>query len=85
MEGLDSAHKLAIIIPLTYGVKVPFEEIYVEGISRVDALDIKFAWDMNYKIKLLSILINTPDGIEARVHPTLIPFRYLLLPTSTTT
>jgi len=78
VEGLDSAHKLAIIIPLTYGVKVPFEEIYVEGISSVDALDIRFAGELGYKIKLLSILVNTPGGIEARVHPTLIPFRYLL-------
>jgi homoserine dehydrogenase len=78
VEGYDSAHKLAIIIPLTYGVKVPFEDIYVEGISNVDALDIKFAGEMGYKIKLLSILVNTPEGIEARVHPTLIPFRYLL-------
>ncbi|MBN1882502.1 MAG: homoserine dehydrogenase [Deltaproteobacteria bacterium] len=78
VEGFDSAHKLAITIPLTYGVKIPYKDIYVEGISHVDALDITFAGELGYKIKLLSILVNTPDGIEARVHPTLIPFRYLL-------
>lgn len=78
IEGLDSAHKLAIIIPLTYGVKVDMADIYVEGISKVDALDIRFAKEMGYKIKLLSLLIKTKDGIEARVHPTMIPFRYLL-------
>ncbi len=78
IEGLDSAHKLAIVIPLTYGVKVDMADIYVEGISRVDALDIRFAKEMGYKIKLLSLLVKTKDGIEARVHPTMIPFRYLL-------
>jgi homoserine dehydrogenase len=78
IEGWDSAHKLAIIIPLTYGVKVDMADIYVEGISKVDTLDIQFAREMGYKIKLLSILARTPDGIEARVHPTMIPFRYLL-------
>jgi homoserine dehydrogenase len=78
IEGLDSAHKLAIIIPLTYGVKVDMADIHVEGISKVDPLDIGFAKEMGYKIKLLSLLVKTKDGIEARVHPTMIPFRYLL-------
>ena len=78
IEGLDSAHKLAIIIPLTYGVKVDMADIYVEGISKVDPLDIRFAKEMGYKIKLLSLLVKTQDGIEARIHPTMIPFRYLL-------
>ncbi len=78
IEGLDSAHKLAIIIPITYGVKVDYEDIYTEGISKVDPIDIKFADEMGYKIKLLSILKDTKDGLEARVHPVMIPFRYLL-------
>ncbi len=78
IEGIDSAHKLAIIIPITYGVKVDFEDIYVEGISKIDPIDIEFAGEMGYKVKLLSILKDTEEGIEARVHPTLIPFRYLL-------
>lgn len=78
IEGIDSAHKLEIIIPLTYGVKVDFDDIYVEGISKVDSLDIQYAAELGYKIKLLSILVNTKTGLEARVHPTMIPFRYLL-------
>lgn len=78
ISGYDSAHKLSIIIPLTYGVKVDLADIYVEGIENVDSLDIRFAADLGYKIKLLSILIKTPNGIEARVHPTMIPYRYLL-------
>jgi homoserine dehydrogenase len=78
IEGHDTAHKLAIIIPLTYGVKIDYADIHVEGISKIQAIDIRFAREMGYKIKLLAILVSTSDGIEARVHPTLIPFRYLL-------
>ncbi len=78
IEGYDTAHKLAVIIPLTYGVKIDYTDIHIEGISQIQAIDIRFAGEMGYKIKLLAILVSTSDGIEARVHPTLIPFRYLL-------
>ncbi len=78
IEGYDTAHKLAVIIPLTYGVKIDYTDIHIEGISQIQAIDIRFAREMGYKIKLLAILVSTSDGIEARVHPTLIPFRYLL-------
>ncbi|MBN2223376.1 MAG: homoserine dehydrogenase [Deltaproteobacteria bacterium] len=78
IEGYDTAHKLAVIIPLTYGVKIDYADIHVEGISNIQSIDIRFAREMGYKIKLLAILVSTPGGIEARVHPTLIPFRYLL-------
>jgi homoserine dehydrogenase len=78
IEGYDTAHKLAVIIPLTYGVKIDYSDIHIEGISQIQAIDIRFAREMGYKIKLLAILVSTSDGIEARVHPTLIPFRYLL-------
>ena len=78
IEGYDTAHKLAVIIPLTYGVKIDYTDIHIEGISQIQAIDIRFAREMGYRIKLLAILVSTSDGIEARVHPTLIPFRYLL-------
>jgi homoserine dehydrogenase len=78
IEGHDTAHKLAIIIPLTYGVKIDYADLHVEGISKVQSVDIRFAREMGYRMKLLAILVSTPEGIEARVHPTLIPFRYLL-------
>ncbi len=78
IEGSDSAHKLAILAFLAYGIPFPFKEIYTEGISQISPLDIGFASEFGYKIKLLAIAKSTDGGIELRVHPTMIPKDYLI-------
>jgi homoserine dehydrogenase len=78
VEGVDAAHKLAILIKLAFGVKVPFEGIFIEGISNITPLDIEFAREFGYKIKLLAIAKGDGELIEARVHPTMIPANHLL-------
>ena len=74
IEGIDTAHKLAILTCLAYGMEINFKDIYIEGISNIDPMDIDFAGKFGYKIKLLAISKNNDDTIEARVHPTMIPF-----------
>jgi homoserine dehydrogenase len=76
IEGVDTAHKLALLISLCFGTKVPFEQIYTEGITSISALDINFAQQFGYRIKLLAIGKRDGDRIEARVHPTMIPVHY---------
>jgi homoserine dehydrogenase len=76
IEGIDSAHKLAVLTMLTYGTPVKFEEIYTEGISKISPLDIDFARDLGYKIKLLAITKMVDGEVEARVHPTMLPEEY---------
>jgi homoserine dehydrogenase len=78
VEGIDTAHKLALLISLCFGTKVDFDHIYTEGISRVTALDIEYARDFGYKLKLLAIGKRDGEMIEARVHPTMIPADYPL-------
>jgi homoserine dehydrogenase len=78
IEGIDTAHKLAILLSLCFGTRVNFKDIYTEGISSVSAVDINFARDFGYKIKLLAIGKRDGDRIEARVHPTMIPVDYPL-------
>lgn len=78
VEGIDTAHKLALLISLCFGTKVDFDQIYTEGISKVTALDIEFAHDFGYKLKLLAIGKRDGERIEARVHPTMIPEDYPL-------
>ncbi|MBE0574989.1 MAG: homoserine dehydrogenase [Desulfuromonadales bacterium] len=78
VEGIDTAHKLALLISLCFGTKVDFDQIYTEGISRVTALDIEYARDFGYKLKLLAIGKRDGEQIEARVHPTMIPANYSL-------
>lgn len=78
VEGIDTAHKLALLISLCFGTKVDFDEIYTEGISKVTALDIEYARDFGYKLKLLAIGKRDGDRVEARVHPTMIPLDYPL-------
>ncbi|MDH3454314.1 MAG: homoserine dehydrogenase, partial [Desulfuromonadales bacterium] len=78
VEGIDTAHKLALLIGLCFGTKVDFDQIYTEGISRVTALDIEYARDFGYKLKLLAIGKRDGQRIEARVHPTMIPIDYPL-------
>jgi homoserine dehydrogenase len=74
IEGIDTAHKLAILTSLAYGMEINFKEIYIEGISNIDPMDIDFAGQFGYRIKLLAISKNMGNAIEARVHPTMIPF-----------
>jgi homoserine dehydrogenase len=76
IEGIDSAHKLAVLTMLTYGTPVKFEDIYTEGIAKITPLDIDFARDLGYKIKLLAITKMVDGEIEARVHPTMLPEEY---------
>jgi len=73
IEGVDAAHKLALLMSLCFGTRVRFEDIYTEGISSISALDIQFAREFGYKIKLLAISKKDNGRIEARVHPTMIP------------
>lgn len=78
VEGIDTAHKLAILIALAYGTHINFDQIYIEGITQIEPLDIQFAQEFGYRIKLLAISRYTSAGIEARVHPTMIPAEHLL-------
>jgi len=79
IEGIDTAHKLALLVSLCFGTRVKFDQIYAEGISQISSLDIQFARQFGYKIKLLAIGKRHEDGtIEARVHPTMIPEHYPL-------
>jgi homoserine dehydrogenase len=73
IEGIDSAHKLAVLTMLTYGTPVKFDDIYTEGISKITPLDIDFARELGYKIKLLAITKMVNGEVEARVHPTMLP------------
>jgi homoserine dehydrogenase len=70
--GFDTAHKLAILTSLAFGTEVALDSIYVEGIEAVTSDDIRNAQDLGYKIKLLGVAARTEDGIEQRVHPTLV-------------
>ncbi len=78
VEGIDTAHKLAILMTMAYGAVIPFESISVEGISNITPLDIDFAREFGYRIKLLAISVNHGSHVEARVHPTLVPKNHML-------
>lgn len=78
VEGYDTAHKLAILSMLTFGQKFSQEDIYTEGITRIAPLDIDFAKELGYRVKLLAIARLKDDGIMLRVHPTMIPDTHLL-------
>jgi len=78
IEGIDTAHKLALTLSLAYGKKVKMEDIFMEGISAINLQDIEFAKEFGYKIKLLAIAIQRDNVIEARIHPTMIPFDHIL-------
>jgi homoserine dehydrogenase len=73
IDGIDAAHKLAILAALAFGRPVAFEDVHVEGIRHVSAVDIAFATELGYRIKLLGIARQTKAGIEARVHPCMVP------------
>jgi len=73
IDGLDAAHKLVIMVNLTYGTPVPMSAVYTEGISNISTVDIAFARELGFTIKLLGIAKCQEQVIEARVHPTLVP------------
>ncbi|WP_025814451.1 homoserine dehydrogenase, partial [Komagataeibacter kakiaceti] len=73
VDGIDTAHKLAILAGLAFGRPVVFASVYIEGIRRIGALDLQFARKMGYRIKLLGLARQHENGIEARVHPCLVP------------
>ena len=73
IEGVDTAHKLAILASLCFGTRIDFKDIHTEGISGISGLDVKFAADFGYRIKLLAIGKQSNGQVEARVHPTMIP------------
>jgi homoserine dehydrogenase len=78
IDGIDSAHKLALLTTLAFGVAPRFERIPREGIRRIEAVDIAFARELGYTIKLLAIARDGRDAIEAHVQPTMIPNGHLL-------
>jgi homoserine dehydrogenase len=82
IEGVDAAHKLTIMSAIAFGIPVQFEKAHVEGISQLQAVDIRYAEQLGYRIKLLGItrrtVIDGVEGIELRVHPTLIPAKRLI-------
>src|SRR5271157_406869 len=73
IDGIDAAHKLAILAALAFGRPVAFDAVHVEGIRRISALDIAFATELGYRIKLLGIARQSEAGIETRVHPCMVP------------
>jgi homoserine dehydrogenase len=78
IEGVDAAHKITILSALAFGIPMQFDKAHVEGISKLDADDIKYAEQLGYRIKLLGITRRRPEGVELRVHPTLIPAKRLI-------
>jgi homoserine dehydrogenase len=78
VEGIDAAHKLAILAALAFGIRLDAGAVYAEGISRISSEDLEYAAALGYRIKHLGITRRTPGGIEMRVHPTLIPEGRLL-------
>lgn len=78
IEGIDAAHKLAILIRLAFGTPLQFKEIFIGGISEITPLDIQFSREFGYRIKLLAIAKIDQGEIDARVHPTMIPEGHLL-------
>ena len=78
IEGYDAAHKLAILASLAFGMEIKLEDVFVEGITRIEPVDIAYADQFGYRIKLFGIAKNHGDKVEARVHPAMIPTDRLL-------
>jgi homoserine dehydrogenase len=78
VEGIDAAHKLTILASLAFGIELQFDKCYTEGISKITTDDVNFAGQLGYRIKHLGITRKTENGIELRVHPTLIPEKRLI-------
>ncbi|MCO4862389.1 homoserine dehydrogenase [Cupriavidus sp. WGlv3] len=78
IEGVDAAHKVTLMSAIAFGMPVQFDKAHVEGITRLSATDIKYAEELGYRIKLLGITRRRDDGVELRVHPTLVPATRLI-------
>ncbi len=78
VEGIDAAHKLAILGSIAYGIPLQFDKVYTEGISHLTGDDVSYAEQLGYRIKHLGIARRVAQGIELRVHPTLIPEKRLI-------
>ena len=78
IEGVDAAHKATIMAAIGFGIPVQFDKAHVEGITKLTATDIKYAEQLGYRIKLLGISKRRDNGIELRVHPTLVPHKRLI-------
>ncbi len=78
IEGVDAAHKVTLMSAIAFGIPVQFDKAYVEGITKLSAQDIRYAEQLGYRIKLLGITKRTPQGIELRVHPSLVPAKRLI-------
>lgn len=78
VEGIDAAHKLTIMSAIAFGIPMQFEHAYTEGITKLTTKDIKYAEELGYRVKLLGISKSNAQGVELRVHPTLIPEKRLI-------
>lgn len=78
IEGVDAAHKITLLSALAFGVPVQFDKAYIEGITQLTREDINFAEELGYRVKLLGITRRAEEGVELRVHPTLIPSKRLI-------
>ena len=78
VEGIDAAHKLTILSSVAFGIPLQFDQCYTEGISKISAQDVANAESLGFRIKHLGLTRRTPEGIELRVHPTLIPEKRLI-------
>lgn len=78
IEGVDAAHKLTILASIAFGIPLQFDKAYKEGITAIERQDVSYAGELGYNIKLLGITRKTSNGIELRVHPTLIPENRLI-------
>jgi homoserine dehydrogenase len=78
IEGVDAAHKATIMSAIAFGIPVQFDQAYVEGITKLEAQDIRYAEQLGYRIKLLGIAKRAAQGVELRVHPCLIPAKRLI-------
>lgn len=78
VAGLDAARKIAILASIAFNSRIKLEDVYVEGITRVTPADIRYAHELGYVVKLLGIARETPEGIEVRVHPALVPVAHPL-------
>jgi homoserine dehydrogenase len=78
VEGIDAAHKLTIMASIAFGIPLQFDKAYTEGLSKITSSDVKYASELGYRIKHLGVTRKTAQGVELRVHPTLIPHRRLI-------
>jgi len=78
IDGVDTAHKAVILASLAYGFHVPMSAVSVEGIRGLDAIDIQFAMDLGYRIKMMAVIKDVGGEVEIRVHPTLVPIDHIM-------